>query len=100
MPTEPDPFPRSFLYVPATRPDLFDKAARSGADAVILDLEDATPLLQRSEARSEVAAWLHSPDGISTGKSGSAQVWIRVDPQTAIEDLDAIAGAGLAGWPG
>jgi citrate lyase subunit beta / citryl-CoA lyase len=32
---------RSFLFVPATRPERFTKALASGADAVILDLEDA-----------------------------------------------------------
>ncbi|MEO5659040.1 MAG: CoA ester lyase [Polaromonas sp.] len=32
---------RSFLFVPATRPERFAKALASGADAVIIDLEDA-----------------------------------------------------------
>ena len=33
--------PRSYLFVPGQRPDRFAKAAASGADAIILDLEDA-----------------------------------------------------------
>ena len=32
---------RSFLFVPATRPERIAKALASGADAVIVDLEDA-----------------------------------------------------------
>ena len=32
---------RSLLFVPGDRPERFDKAAASGADAIILDLEDA-----------------------------------------------------------
>ena len=32
---------RSLLFTPASRPDRFDRALASGADAVCLDLEDA-----------------------------------------------------------
>ncbi|WP_081805425.1 HpcH/HpaI aldolase/citrate lyase family protein [Actibacterium mucosum] len=39
------------LFVPATRPDLIAKAARSGADAIIVDLEDAVPGAEKSSAR-------------------------------------------------
>ena len=31
------------LFVPATRPDMIVRAAQSGTDAVIIDLEDAIP---------------------------------------------------------
>lgn len=31
----------TWLYVPGDRPDRFDKAVDSGADAIVLDLEDA-----------------------------------------------------------
>jgi citrate lyase subunit beta/citryl-CoA lyase len=34
---------RSLLFVPTSRPERFDKAVASGADAVIIDLEDADP---------------------------------------------------------
>jgi len=46
------------LYVPGDRPDRFDKAAASGADTVILDLEDAVAPARRAEAREQVAKWL------------------------------------------
>lgn len=43
--------PIAALYLPATRPDRFDKALNSGADAVLLDLEDAVPAAAKDTAR-------------------------------------------------
>ncbi len=43
---------RSFLFVPASRPDRFRKAAESGADCVIVDLEDAVPHHEKAMARA------------------------------------------------
>jgi citrate lyase subunit beta/citryl-CoA lyase len=47
---------RSFLFVPGNRPERFDKAARSGADAVILDLEDSVPPGDKAAARQAIVA--------------------------------------------
>ena len=49
---------RSFLFVPADRPERFQKAVSSGADAIILDLEDAVAPAAKNEARKTAAAWL------------------------------------------
>lgn len=49
---------RTFLFVPGDRPDRFAKAAASGADAVVLDLEDAVAAQGKHEAREHVRAWL------------------------------------------
>lgn len=43
------------LFVPATRPERFAKAASSGADAIIIDLEDAVPADQQDVARANLA---------------------------------------------
>jgi len=43
------------LFVPASRPDLADKAPRSGPDVVVLDLEDAVPPAGKAEARGALA---------------------------------------------
>lgn len=43
---------RSFLFVPATRPERFEKAAAAGPDAVILDLEDAVAPPEKDAARA------------------------------------------------
>ncbi|MBF5096101.1 CoA ester lyase [Azospirillum sp. INR13] len=42
---------RSWLFTPATRPDRFDRGARSGADVLIIDLEDAVPPADKAAAR-------------------------------------------------
>lgn len=47
---------RSWLFVPATRPERFAKAAASGADRVIVDLEDAVAAEAKVEARARLAA--------------------------------------------
>lgn len=51
---------RTALYVPGDRPDRFDKAVESGADVVILDLEDAVRPEHKVEARSNVTWWLRA----------------------------------------
>ncbi len=47
---------RTPLFVPANRPDRFAKAAASGTDAVILDLEDAVALIDKDAARAALDA--------------------------------------------
>ncbi len=51
------PLERSYLFVPAERPDRFDKALASGADRVIVDLEDAVRPEGKEAAREAVATW-------------------------------------------
>ncbi len=46
---------RAPLFVPAHRPDRFAKAAASGADGLILDLEDAVPVADKDTARAALA---------------------------------------------
>lgn len=47
---------RSLLFVPGNRPERFAKALASGADAVVLDLEDAVPPADKPAARAAIAA--------------------------------------------
>ena len=49
---------RSLLFVPGDRPERFDKAVASGADAIILDLEDSVSLQNKDMARGAIAGWL------------------------------------------
>ncbi|MCW3474927.1 HpcH/HpaI aldolase/citrate lyase family protein [Limobrevibacterium gyesilva] len=55
---------RSKLFVPGSRPELFDKAWQSAADAISLDLEDAVTADRKAEARGYVAQALgrHADD--------------------------------------
>lgn len=85
--------PRSFLYVPGNRPDLFPKACAGPADAVVLDLEDAVPLAGKIEARTAVATWL----GSTTRSEGRPEQWVRIDPDALGADLDAVVTASLDG---
>jgi citrate lyase subunit beta/citryl-CoA lyase len=50
--------PRSYLFVPGDRPERFAKALASGADAVIVDLEDAVAIAAKDAAREALGAWL------------------------------------------
>ncbi|WP_216210075.1 HpcH/HpaI aldolase/citrate lyase family protein [Amycolatopsis aidingensis] len=49
---------RSWLFVPGDRPERFGKAAGSGADAVVCDLEDAVAPEHKVAARDAVRGWL------------------------------------------
>ncbi len=49
---------RSKLFIPGSRPELFEKAWRSEADALSFDLEDAVVAGAKAEARKQVAAAL------------------------------------------
>lgn len=80
--------PRSYLFVPADRPERFDEVAASGADAIILDLEDGTAWSEKDRARDAVHDWLMKghPEGI--------EVWVRVNGGDLLhDDLDASFGA-------
>ncbi|MEV1178832.1 aldolase/citrate lyase family protein, partial [Nonomuraea sp. NPDC049784] len=52
--------PVTWLYVPGDRPERFDKAVASGADVVIIDLEDAVAPARKDEARANAAAYLRA----------------------------------------
>jgi len=54
--------PRSYLFVPGHRADRFDKALASGADAVVLDLEDAVAPQDKAVAREALARYLAAAD--------------------------------------
>jgi citrate lyase subunit beta/citryl-CoA lyase len=57
---------RSFLFVPGTRTNLLPKALATGADAIILDLEDSVPPAQKEEARTLVRTELaRSPERLT-----------------------------------
>ena len=53
---------RSELAVPGSNPGLFEKAARSAADVIFLDLEDAVAPDDKAQARKNIIAGLHDID--------------------------------------
>jgi citrate lyase subunit beta/citryl-CoA lyase len=79
---------RSLLFVPGDRPDRMEKALGVGADALILDLEDAVAQTAKAEARKAVADFLNA--------NSQARLWVRVNPLDSPEnekDLVAILSA-------
>ena len=83
---------RSALFVPANRASWIDKAPGYGADALVLDLEDATPPAEKNDARAIVRERL-SP----MAERGQA-IWVRVNYPALDElraDLEAICHPGL-----
>ncbi|MEB3371744.1 HpcH/HpaI aldolase/citrate lyase family protein [Saccharopolyspora mangrovi] len=65
---------RSLLFVPGHKPDWADKGVRSGAHALILDLEDAVPAEAKDDARSAAATTV---DRLGKGATGLV---VRVNP--------------------
>jgi citrate lyase subunit beta/citryl-CoA lyase len=84
---------RSLLFVPADRPERFDKAAASGADALILDLEDSVALSNKAQGRSAIAEWLQ--------RDRSVPAFVRINPLgsgLAEADLAAVLAAKPDGF--
>ncbi|MDR5765886.1 MULTISPECIES: CoA ester lyase [unclassified Caballeronia] len=78
-------YPKSYLFVPGNRPERFDKAFAAGADAVILDLEDAVPYAAKAQAREAVVTWLKN--------GGSAYVRVNAADTTWYQDdIEALLG--------
>lgn len=85
---------RTMLYAPGNSSRLLQKVFEAGADAVILDLEDAVPQAERSEARTMVAAALEAHRG------EGRPIFVRTNPPRSAEievDLQAIVRPGLTG---
>ncbi|MBV9694976.1 MAG: CoA ester lyase, partial [Alphaproteobacteria bacterium] len=53
---------RSKLFVPGSRPSLFEKAAAGPADVVCLDLEDAVAPSDKDAARANIVSALNEVD--------------------------------------
>lgn len=79
---------RSLLFVPGDRPERFAKAAASGADAIILDLEDSVSPANKETARAAIADYLAGTREVVT--------LVRVNPldgHMTAADVAAIAAA-------
>lgn len=80
------------LFVPADRPERFAKAALSGADAIIIDLEDAVAPARKALARAELCRRGVLPQNIP--------LYVRLNARATpwhAEDMAAVAGLDVAG---
>ncbi|MBV8616518.1 MAG: CoA ester lyase [Acetobacteraceae bacterium] len=85
---------RSLLFTPADRPERFAKGPASGADGVILDLEDGVGLPAKPAARKAALAFLAAPAAAPAGF-----VWaVRLNHVTragGLDDLQALRAAAV-----
>jgi citrate lyase subunit beta/citryl-CoA lyase len=84
---------RSLLFAPAVRPDLLRKMPRTGADAIVIDLEDATPPDAKDAGRVEMRSAI-------ADLAGQLPILVRVNDDTTPwhdDDLDSLPTEGLAG---
>ena len=87
---------RSVLFVPGHRPTWVDKAVASGADAIVLDLEDSVPEAEKAAARATVA------ESIRRVRATNSDIglFVRVNPlhtKLTGADLEEVVVPGLTG---
>ena len=87
------PVERSYLYVPGNRPERFDKACAAGADAVIVDLEDAVPPVEKDSARAALSSWLAADKSVLVRINAVGSEWFEGD--LAACDVQGISGVIL-----
>lgn len=85
---------RSLLFVPGDSERKLAKGQSSGADALILDLEDSVAPARKSVARGMVRAYLEA-----RREDRSCELWVRINPITdgGLDDLVAIVRAAPDG---
>ncbi|MFG2133113.1 HpcH/HpaI aldolase/citrate lyase family protein [Streptomyces sp. NPDC048751] len=91
---------RSLLFVPGTRTGWLPKARAAGADAAILDLEDAVPAADKLAARAQVADAIARTVTEPADQTGRMALFVRVNPLdgwAGAEELRAVVRPGLAG---
>lgn len=84
----------SLLFVPADSEKKFAKAQETGADGLIVDLEDSVAPAFKAAARQTVAGWIDATAGRDWG------FWVRVnafDTGLTMDDLAAVVRPGLDG---
>ncbi|MFJ8203538.1 MULTISPECIES: HpcH/HpaI aldolase/citrate lyase family protein [Micromonospora] len=83
---------RSYLYVPGDRADLLDKAAGRGADALVLDLEDAVTPARKEHARETVAGYL------GAAAPAGPELWVRINSDQVAADVEVLSPAAAGVW--
>lgn len=87
---------RTMLFIPGTKTEWLANAETAGADAAILDLEDAVPDRDKAPARAQVSATVQHTADTPTRTA----LFVRINPLnrwTSAEDMRAVVGPGLAG---
>lgn len=90
---------RSFLFVPASRADRFEKALDSAADAVVIDLEDAVGIDAKGVARDTLCDWLEEQE--KEDEQRLKRIWVRINPLHSPwghDDMEELSEFQLGGW--
>ena len=84
---------RSTLILPGNNRRFVEKAYQRGADAIILDLEDAVPAAEKEKTRGMI------PEGAALAAKGGAKVLVRVnnEPGLLAADLEAVVHPAVNG---
>lgn len=82
---------RSWLLVPASKPQDIEQAAKAGADVVVLDLTELVLQKDKPAARQAVRG------AIDVLRAGGSEVFVQTDPEFCGADLEASVWPGLAG---
>ncbi len=69
---------RSWLFVPGDSEKKLSKAAATGADVIILDLEDSVAFANKARARELATAWLQAHRAQVTGGKRLGR-WVRIN---------------------
>lgn len=71
---------RSYLYIPGNNAAMLEKAHTRGADALIIDFEDAVAIDEKETARQIFSAWINTTPI-------NQQIWVRINPNSIVADL-------------
>lgn len=82
---------RSYLFVPGNRPERFAKACASGANVIIVDLEDAVAPEAKSQARNATRIWFSDGGAGVVRINGADTPWFEDD----LAMLQALPRAGV-----
>lgn len=85
MPAQPTDTLLTYLFVPGDRPERFAKALASGADRIIIDLEDAVTSGGKAAARSTIAEWMQAHS------NNAGKVLIRINDAATFWHADDLA---------
>ena len=90
MKTSLAPAAETYLFVPANRPERYEKAMASGADVVIVDFEDAVAPEQKASARTAFVDWANTREA---SDAASPQIAVRLNDALSTHYLDDVAAA-------
>jgi citrate lyase subunit beta/citryl-CoA lyase len=82
---------RSWLLIPASKPELIERSGSFDADVIVFDLEDLVHDSKKHEARTRIK------DGIAIARRAGAEVFVRCDLELLYADFEACVWRGLDG---